>query len=229
MCGRYASYLPPDFIARLFGTVNPLPNLQPTWNMAPTMEAPVVRWHLDTGERHLDLLKWGLVPYFTKDLKTARKPINARSETVASSGMFKAAFAARRCLVPAAAYYEWRDDPEGKTPFAVARVDGDPVAFAGIWEKWRSPQGEWLHTFSTITTDANRQLSAIQPRMPVIVERADWPVWLGEAEGDVAALLRPAPEDVLRLWPVDKQVGNVRNDGPELLEPHLPSETPALL
>jgi putative SOS response-associated peptidase YedK len=229
MCGRYASYLPPEFIAGLFRTANPLPNLQPTWNMAPTMEAPVVRRHPETGERHLDLLKWGLVPSFTKDLKTARRPINARSETVVNSGMFKAAFAARRCLVPAAAYYEWRDDPDGKTPFAVARVDGDPVVFAGLWEEWRSPEGESLQTFSTITTDANQQLSAIQPRMPVIVERTDWPVWLSEAEGDAASLLRPAPEDVLRLWPVDKRVGNVRNDGPDLLEPHAPSEPPALL
>jgi putative SOS response-associated peptidase YedK len=229
MCGRYASYLPPDVIARLFGTVNPLPNLRPTWNLAPTNRAPVVRL-AENGERHLDVLKWGLVPHFTKDLKKARKPINARCETVATSGMFKAAFAKRRCLVPAPVYYEWRDDPEGKAPFAVARVDGDPVVFAGIWEDWRSPDGEELQTFSTITTDANQQLAEIQDRMPVILEKADWPVWLGEVEGDVAALLRPLPEGVLRTWPIDKRVGQVRNDGPELIEPlAAPSETSALL
>jgi putative SOS response-associated peptidase YedK len=101
MGGRYASFLPAEFIARLFATVNPLPNLAPTWNMAPTMDAPVVR--LIDGNRHLDALTWGLVPYFTKELKKARKPINARSETIAKSGMFKAAFVARRCLVPAPA------------------------------------------------------------------------------------------------------------------------------
>ena len=145
-----------------------MPNLQPTWNMAPSRDAPVVRHH--GGERHLDALRWGLVPYFTKDLKKARKPINARSETVATQGMFREAFAKRRCLVPAPIYYEWRDDPEGKTPFAVARVDGDPVAFAGIWETWHSPEGERLETFSTITTDANRLLCSIQDRMPVIIE-----------------------------------------------------------
>ena len=211
--------LAPDAIARLFGTVNPLPNLRPTWNLAPTQDAPVIR--LATNEeRHLDVLKWGLVPYFTKDLKKARKPINARCETVATSGMFKMAFAKRRCLVPAPVYYEWRDDPDGKVPFAVARVDGDPVVFAGIWEDWRSPDGEELHTFSTITTDANRQLAAIQDRMPVILEKADWPLWLGEADGDVPALLRPLPEGVLRFWPIDKRVGKVGNDGPELIERH---------
>src|ERR1700686_305439 len=138
VCGRYASFLPPRFLAQLFGARNPLPNPEPTWNMAPTRNAPVVRLDPMTGERHLDALKWGLVPYFTKDLKKARKPINTRSETVATSGMFREAFAKRRCLVPAPVYYEWRDDPEGKTPFAVARVDGDPVVFGGIWEHWQS-------------------------------------------------------------------------------------------
>jgi putative SOS response-associated peptidase YedK len=134
--------------------------------MAPTRDAPVVRLSRE-GERHLDALKWGLVPYFTKDLKKARKPINARSETIAKSGMFKEAFARRRCLVPAPLYYEWRDDPDGKTPFAVERVDGDPVAFGGIWEAWRSPEGERLQTFATNTTDANELLAPIQDRMPV--------------------------------------------------------------
>jgi putative SOS response-associated peptidase YedK len=93
MCGRYASYLPPDFIARLFGTLNPLPSLQPTWNLAPTDDAPVIRRDPASGERHLDILKWGLVPFFTKGAKAARKPINARSETVATAGMFKVASA----------------------------------------------------------------------------------------------------------------------------------------
>jgi putative SOS response-associated peptidase YedK len=227
MCGRYASFLPAEALARIFSTVNPLPNLAPTWNMAPTKDAPVVRLH-SNGERHLDVLKWGLLPHFTKDPKKARKPINARSETIANSGMFRAAFAQRRCLVPAPAYYEWRDDPDGKTPFAVARVDGDPVAFGGIWEMWKSPDGELLQTFATITTDANRQLAAIQDRMPVIIEREDWPVWLGETEGDPGPLLRPLAEDVLRVWPIGKAVGNVRNDGPTLLEPTTVAE-PTLL
>ena len=150
MCGRYASFLPPKFLAQLFATRNPLPNFEPTWNMAPTRDAPVVRLDPTTGERRLDPLKWGLVPLFTKDFKKARKPINARSETVATSGLFREAFARRRCLVPAPVYYEWRDDPDGKTPFAVARVDGNAV---------KSPEGERLQTFATITTEANELLA----------------------------------------------------------------------
>jgi putative SOS response-associated peptidase YedK len=100
ICGRYASFPPAEALARIFGTVNPLPNLETTWNMAPTRDAPVVRLSRE-GERHLDALKWGLIPFFTKDLGKARKPINARAESIATSGMFKEAFARRRCLVPA--------------------------------------------------------------------------------------------------------------------------------
>jgi putative SOS response-associated peptidase YedK len=218
MCGRYASFLPAEALARIFGTVNPLPNLETTWNMAPARDAPVVRLSKD-GQRHLDALRWGLVPHFTKDVKKARKPINARDDNVTKSGMFGEAFAKRRCLVPAPAYYEWRDDPNGKTPFAVARVDAEPVAFGGIWETWHCPDGERLQTFATITTEANELLASVQDRMPVIIEKADWPRWLGEVEGDPATLLRPAAEDVLRLWPVHKKVGNVHNDGPQLIEP----------
>jgi putative SOS response-associated peptidase YedK len=227
MCGRYASFLPAEAIAKMFGTVNPLPNLTPTWNMAPTMDAPIIRLARE-GERHLDVMRWGLIPYFTKDLKKARKPINARDDNVAKSGMFKDAFARRRCLVPAPAYYEWRDDVDGKTPFAVARIDGEAVAFGGIWERWKSPDGEELKTFATITTDANRQLANIQERMPVIIERQDWPIWLGEVEGDPTSLLQAAPEDVLRVWRVGKAVGNVKNDGAELIEPAEAAE-PTLL
>jgi putative SOS response-associated peptidase YedK len=181
------------------------------------MDAPIVRLARD-DQRHLDVLKWGLVPYFTKDLKKARKPINARSENVAKSGMFKGAFARRRCLVPAPVYYEWRDDPDGKMPSAVARIDGDPVAFGGIWERWKSPEGEDIQTFATITTDANQQLAGVQDRMPVIIEPRDWRLWLGEVEDDPASLLHAAPEDVLRVWRVAKAVGNVKNDGAELIE-----------
>jgi putative SOS response-associated peptidase YedK len=229
MCGRYASFLPPELIARLFGTKNPLPNLKPTWNMAPTMDAPVVRRHPETGERHLDALTWGFVPTFTKTLKEARRPVNARAETISSSGMFRHAFVKRRCIVPAAAFYEWQAGPAGqtpagktpggKTPYAIARADGDPLAFAGIWEGWRSPDGNILRTFAIVTTTANPEMAVLHERMPVILEAGDWPVWLGEDPGAPETLLRPSPEGVLRLWQVDRRVGNVRNDDPDLLAP----------
>jgi putative SOS response-associated peptidase YedK len=225
VCGRFASFLPPETIARIFGTSNPLPNIGASWNMAPTRDAMVVRRHPETGERHLDLLNWGLLPFFTKDPKTARRPINARAETVQISGMFKAAFAKRRCLVPAAAFYEWRAQSDGKQPFAIARGDGCPLALAGLWEGWRAPDGEILRTFAIVTAAANAEMAALHDRMPVILEEADWPVWLAEEAGDAATLMRPAPEGILKLWPISRRVNNVRNDDADLLEP-LPAPGP---
>jgi putative SOS response-associated peptidase YedK len=192
MCGRYANYLPPEAIARLFRTVNPLPNVEPTWNLAPSQDAMVVRRRPATGERYLDLLSWGLLPHFTKEPAHARRPINARAETVATSGMFRSAFAERRCLVPAAAFYEWKAVVGGKQPYAIARADGQPMAFAGLWEGFRGPEGDVTRTFTIITTDANATMMELHDRMPVVLEQADWPVWLGEVEGNRQALLRPA-------------------------------------
>ena len=218
MCGRYASFLPAEAVARLFGTVNPLPNVAPSWNVAPTQAAMVVRRHPDTGDRHLDLLRWGLVPHFTKDLKAARKPINARSETAGMSGMFRGALAARRCLVPADAFYEWRAEPGGKQPYAIAGTDGAPMAFAGLWEGWRAPDGEILRTFTILTTNANATMAVLHDRMPVIIEPSDWRVWLGEVEGDPTALLRPAADFVLQVWPVSRRVNTPRNNDAHLLD-----------
>ncbi len=220
MCGRYASYLPPEAIAALFSTTGPLPNIALSWNVAPTQAAMVVRRHPDTGERRLDLLTWGLVPHFTKDLAAARRPINARSETAGASGMFRGALASRRCIVPADAFYEWKSIPGGvKQPYAIARLDGQPLAFAGLWEGWRSTEGEVLRSFAILTTAANAALRPLHERMPVILERADWPAWLGEAETDPIGLLRAAGDGIVRMWPVDRRVGNVRNNDAALLHP----------
>ncbi|MDR3535219.1 MAG: SOS response-associated peptidase [Acetobacteraceae bacterium] len=218
MCGRYASFLSPQAVRVLFRTANPLVNLAPSWNVAPSQAAMVVRHHPETGDRHLDLLRWGLIPHFTKDLKTARKPINARSETAGSSGMFRGALASRRCLVPADAFYEWRAMANGKQPYAIARRDGAPLAFAGLWEGWRAPDGEILRTFAILTTAANATMSELHDRMPVIVEEPDWPVWLGEVDGSPTEIMRPAGDDVLHLWAVSRAVNNVRSNGPRLLD-----------
>jgi putative SOS response-associated peptidase YedK len=218
LCGRFASFLPPEAIARLFRTVNRLPNVTANWNVAPTQDAMVVRHHPETGERHLDLLRWGLLPYFTQDPTRARRPINARAETVATSGMFRSAFSKRRCLVPADAFYEWKTMQGGKQPYAIARQDGQPMALAALWEGFRWPDGTILRTFVIITTNANTVMADIHDRMPVIIEQSDWPIWLAEAEGDVPALLHPAADGVLRTWPVSKQVNAPRNNGPGLLE-----------
>ena len=232
MCGRFASYLPPEAIRALFRTSNPLLNLPPSWNVAPSQGAMVIRRHPESGDRHLDRLQWGLIPHFTKDLKAARKPINARAETAGSSGMFRGALAKRRCIVPADAFYEWRAMPDGKQPYAIARQDGAPLAFAGLWEGWQSPDGDTVRSFAILTTVANTTMATLHERMPVILEAADWPRWLGEEEADAAELMQPAASNILHLWPVSRAVNNVRNDGAELLDrvddPHAPPPSMAL-
>jgi putative SOS response-associated peptidase YedK len=218
VCGRYAAFRSIDALRRLFGTVNPPPNFAPTWNMAPTRLAPVVRLHPPSGERHLDLLRWGLVANWTKELKAARQPINARSEGAATAPMFRDALARRRCIVPADAFYEWQAAEGGKVPHAVARADGQPMAMAGLWEGWRGPEGEVLRTFTILTTAANAVLAPLHDRMPVILEPADFAVWLGEAEGEFLPLMRPCAA-ALRVWKVSTAVNSVRNDSAALLDP----------
>jgi putative SOS response-associated peptidase YedK len=178
----------------------------------------VIRLNPDTRQRSLDVLRWGLVPYFTKDLKKATRPINARAETASASAMFRAALAKRRCLVPADAFYEWKSLPDGKQPYAIARADGAPLAFAGIWESWRDPDGEILRSFAILTTAANADMAPLHTRMPVILEEDDWRAWLGEIDRDPLALLRPSPDGVVRTWPVSRAVNSVRNNGPALLD-----------
>jgi putative SOS response-associated peptidase YedK len=153
----------------------------------------VVRRRREAAERHLDLLKWGLLPYWTKEPTKAQQPINARSETAAKSGMFRVALAQRRCIVHADAFYEWKVVEGGKQPYAIARQDGEPLAFAGIWESFRWSDETVHRSFAIMTTTPNAKMDELHDRMPVILEEQDWPVWLAEAEGNHRALLRPAP------------------------------------
>jgi len=223
MCGRYIAMTAPDEIRRIFATVNDTPNWRPTWNMAPSQEGPVVRLHPSTGARQLDLLRWGLLPHWARgDPKKIRQPINARAETVATLPTFRDAFARRRCIVPIDAFYEWQAGPAGKQPYAVARADGRIMALAGLWEGWRGPDEQTIRSYAVVTTTASDAVGHLHERMPVILEEADWAAWLGEAPGDPAALLRPSAT-ALRIWPVSSRVNNVRNDGPELIEPLAPA------
>ena len=222
MCGRFAVEFPGHHLQHRFDTANPVANLPTSWNIAPTQQAWVVRRQAQTGARHLDPLTWGLLPSWA-DPARAPRPINARAETVRGTALFRDAFARRRAIVPASAFYEWRRVATAggkpvKEPFAIARTDGAPLAMAGIWERHRGEGGEIVRSFAVLTCAANATLRPLHERMPVVLEPADWPLWLGEAEGDVAGLLRPAGEDVLRLWPVSTRVNAVRNNDAALLE-----------
>ena len=205
MCGRYLLQRAPGALARHFDAVNPTPNHPPSWNIAPTQMSLVVRRHPQSGERHLDALRWGLVPRWAKDISGAARLMNARCEGIATKPSFREAFAARRCLVPMDGFYEWRKQGAGKQAYAVALRSGAPMAVAGLWEGWKQPGGEWLRTYTVITTEANSKLALVHERMPAILPPDAWDDWLGGISD--ASVLRPcAPEDVA-IWPVDNRVG----------------------
>ncbi|ACI51683.1 protein of unknown function DUF159 [Gluconacetobacter diazotrophicus PA1 5] len=223
MCGRFANDLPKDLMQRIFRTTGPAPEWMPSWNIAPRQPAMVVRRHPASETLRLDLLLWGLVPNWAHEM--GRQPINARAETVAESGMFRAAFRSRRCLVPATAYYEWRAGPTPRQPYAFARRDGAPMALAAVWESWEH-EGDILRSFAIITTRANDSARPIHDRMPVVIADQDRDMWFHAPPMVASTLLAPSPDAVLHAWPVGTRVNSVRNDGPDLIAP-MPDGAPS--
>lgn len=222
MCGRVVQKTPLSEIRVYFETSNPVPNAAATYNGAPTDTLPVVRLDRE-GRRSLDLLRWGLIPYWAKDRSIGPRCINAMCETVATKPAFREAFRHRRCLVPADFFYEWQKVGGRKQPYAIGLADGNPMAFAGLWERWNDREaGQPLHTFTIITGPPNGLVAPIHNRMPVILPREAWPLWLGEDEtNDVTllGLLRPYPAERMNAFPVGLRVGSVRNNDPALIEP----------
>lgn len=220
MCGRYFQQRGAGYVARYFETLNPIPNTPPSWNRAPTQEALVVRRHPETGARHLDALRWGLVPRWASDPSVGSKMINARSEGIADKPSFREAFRKRRCLVTADGFYEWRTKGKAKQAFAIALAGGEPMALAGLWEGWRAPDGGILRTCTIVTGEANAKLAAMHHRMPMILPREAWPAWLGEEPAEpeaLLALLRPLAPELTLAWPVTSRVNKVAENDPDLL------------
>ncbi|MBN35030.1 MAG: DUF159 family protein [Rhodospirillaceae bacterium] len=220
MCGRFTLKGPPNQIAKMLG-LDIVPNLEPRFNIAPTQETIAVR--MEDGGRALVKLKWGLVPFWAKDASIGSKMINARADTVAEKPAYRHAFAKRRCLIPTDGFYEWQSHGKSapKQPHHIHRPDGEPFAFAGLWERWEKGN-EPFETFTIITTDAPESLTDIHHRVPVILTADGMERWLRTAEEEadgLADLLKPLPDGELVAEPVSTTVNNVRNDGPACLEP----------
>jgi putative SOS response-associated peptidase YedK len=224
MCGRYTHKLNWKQIHRLATLTTPPLEFPDSFNVAPTQRAPIVR-EVD-GQRRLDLLRWGLVPFWADDAKIGNSLINARADTAATKPAFRAAFKSRRCLVPASGFYEWQklDDGKRKQPHYVQRADENPMFFAGLWERW-DKQGEAaggpVETYTILTTDPNELMARIHNRMPVILDPADFGAWLAQeipAE-KLAGLLRPYPAELLMSHPVSTLVNNPRTNQPECVAP----------
>jgi putative SOS response-associated peptidase YedK len=225
MCGRFTLRSAPTSIGKTF-RVDPPTDLAPRYNIAPTQSSAVVHKPGDAqaGEQpSLSMMRWGLVPFWAKELKIGARMINARAETIAQKPAYRRAFAQRRCLVVADGFYEWRKlSNKRKQPYYFCRPDEQPFALAGLWEKWR-PDDETqssVRTFTIITTDPNPLVKPVHNRMPVILDPAHYERWLDPALRDAEALgqmLRPCPEDWLTAWPVSPRVNNVKNDDPECI------------
>ncbi len=237
MCGRYTLTAEADELAAEFDLVEPIP-LAARYNIAPTQRVPVVRFHAagdappkravvritePGGVRRLDILRWGLVPHWAKDLKFGFRTINARAETVATQPAFREAFRSRRCLVPASGFYEWQrameDGKEVKQPRYIRRVGDKPMALAGLWESWTAPDGEVVETFTIITTSANDAIRPFHDRMPVILRSEDYEAWLNPATKPDAlkALLVPCPADWLSITSVSRRVNSPGFDDPDCI------------
>jgi putative SOS response-associated peptidase YedK len=223
VCGRYVTVSSPALLAERFDVteIRPL-DLEPSYNVAPRADVPVIAER--HGERVLDVVRWGLVPFWAKDPKIGDRMINARADRILSSNAFKRPFERKRCIVPADGFYEWRaatEPGDTKQPFFIRPADDRPLALAGLWDSWRDAEGRWLRTCTIVTTTANAVVAPLHDRMPVILPEADWAGWLDTGALDVRGargLLVPAADDVLERHPVSTIVNSARNDGPELVE-----------
>ncbi len=225
MCGRFAITLPPEAVRAFFQYVEQ-PNFPPRYNIAPTQPIPIVTAapHTQGAERHFLLVRWGLIPSFVKDPKDFPLLINARAEGIAEKASFRAAFKRRRCVVIADGFYEWR--PVGskglKQPYLIRRIDGAPIAFAGLWETYIDRSGGEIDTACIITTAANDLLSYVHSRMPAMLPPEVMGRWLDNDEvgtSEALDLLKPAPEEWLELVPIKTEVNKVANDDVYLQQP----------
>jgi len=198
MCGRARLSSDVSEIKLVFSIPpdRPTRNLPPSWNVAPTDILPVVRFDAKAGERGLDMMRWGLVPYWAKDIKVGFANINAKAEGIETRPAFRKAFERRRCLVPVDSFYESQKTATGKQPYAIALADHGIMALAGLWENWHSPAGEWIRSFAIITTTPNELCARLHNRMPVVLKPDAWAAWLGEEPADapqLKSLLASAP------------------------------------
>lgn len=222
MCGRYSLYTDYRTILERFDIEET--SLEegayvPSFNVAPTQQVVAV---VSGGKRNrLGLLRWGLIPPWAKDEKIGSKMINARSETVAEKPSFRNSFKKKRCLVVADSFYEWKRSDNQKTPMRIRLKSGEPFAFAGLWESWKSPDGKTINSCTILTTGPNDLMKDIHDRMPVILTKEQEKVWLDPKEHDpevLGSLLKPFEAEMLEAYEVSDAVNSPKNNSPELIE-----------
>lgn len=217
MCGRFNLVTDAQGVVAFFNVLY-CPELLPRYNIAPTQEVPAVVW-VD-GAREVVMLRWGLVPSWSRDPAIGNRMINAKAETVAEKPAFRAAFRRRRCLIPASGFYEWQAQAGGKQPWHICRREGGLMALAGLWEHWDSA-GQTLRTCTILTTDANQGIAPIHARMPVILQPDSFAAWLqpDTSPAVLQGLLHACPEEYLRSYPIERYVNSPAHDDERCIEP----------
>jgi putative SOS response-associated peptidase YedK len=220
MCGRY-TLTSIDGLIEEFGLIQQPLSFTPRFNIAPSQSVPVID-NRPRDQRVLTCMRWGLIPYWAKDPTIGNKLINARRETAAEKPAFRDALRRRRCLIVADGFYEWKREGKHKTPLYVHRQSRGPMAFAGLWERWRTPDGNVLHSFAILTTDANELMAPVHDRMPVIVDRADYDRWLEPSPlppGALDDILVTPSSQGFEMYEVSRLVNSPGNDTPACIEP----------
>lgn len=213
MCGRFSFALSDRIIEEHFGIDIENEDLSPRYNCSPSQNLAVIT---NENLKKLSYYKWGLVPFWAKEISIGNKMINAKAETVFKKPAFRNAIKSRRCLVPADSFYEWKQD-KGKTPYRILMKDESPFAMAGIWELWEDAEGKPLYTFSVITTEANSMMLELHHRMPVIIDISKKKMWLSsESTDELYSLMKPYSSDLMKTYPISKLVNSPVNDKVEI-------------
>ncbi|MGD1025335.1 MAG: SOS response-associated peptidase [Candidatus Sulfotelmatobacter sp.] len=218
MCGRYRLSRRKQRVEEYFDSAPWDDDWSPRYNIAPTQPVPVIRQNPKEPIRELSLMKWGLIPHWSKDGSGAAGMINARSETAATQPAFRESLRSRRCLIPADGFYEWTREGKTKRPFCFEINHGQLFAFAGLWDRWKDPSGHWITTCSILTTAPNAVTAIVHDRMPVVLAPEIYDLWLDPGMTKVEAvsdLLKPYDARLMRCYPVSARVNRVVNDDEE--------------
>lgn len=238
MCGRYTRFAATELIYKHFGIPAPSPeaptaDAPPSWNVAPQSWQPVIRLNLVTRQREMVMMRWGLVPSSSKEPTHNYSTINARAEGILKRPYFEEPMRRRRCLVPIDNYFEWQVPdlkyPKKKVAWAIGLQSGEPFALAGIWDLWEDRNSDlFLETYAIVTCAPSQSIRHLHPRMPVILNQKDYDRWLepGDPKNPPLDLLIPFPDELLKFWRVKPDVGNTRNNRPDLIDPIDPSPDP---
>jgi putative SOS response-associated peptidase YedK len=220
MCGRFTLQIPPEQLAEIFGLLD-IPVFPARYNIAPSQNVAVIRQTAD-GQKRLDFLHWGLIPSWAKDKSVGNHIINACSETVGEKPAFRYAIKYRRCLIPTSGFYEWLAEGKTKKPLYVRMKDASPMVFAGLWESWKSPDGEVIESCTILTTSSNKLIEPLHERMPVILHPQEYSLWLDRETTDpekLKSLYKPYPAERMEMYPVSPQVNSPKIDSPDLINP----------